>query len=445
MSSKEIFRLYWKKSFVSIKRKCTFAADLLYIIMLRQEEIANIIDAQWVEFLQEGTGFQRELLPQIPVVQSFATIITGIRRSGKSTLLLQLLKHKYETAVYLHFDDIRLSGFETGDFVRLHSEIIKRNIKVLFFDEIQLINGWELYVNQLLRDRYTVFITGSNASMLSVEMGTHLTGRHLSVELFPFSYTEYIHFLGKENNVEAVEAYLHSGGIPEYIKTGISNILNTLIDDILWRDIAVRHAVRDIASLRQLTVFLLTNISSTVTANKLVGMFGIKSPSTFLDYFSYLKDAYLFDFVPLFSHSLKVQARNPKKVYTMDLGLYTQNSISTSENSGRRLENLVYLHLRRNYKDIFYFQENGECDFVVLEKNTVTKAIQVCLNITNENFKREFNGLKEAMQSFKLSHGQIVTLNQTDRFEENGMTIELVPANDFLIATAAKNDEQAIV
>jgi predicted AAA+ superfamily ATPase len=268
--------------------------------------------------------------------------------------------------------------------------------------------------------------------MLSVEMGTHLTGRHLSVELFPFSYIEYIHFLNRENNTETVEAYLHSGGIPEYVKTGISSILNTLIDDILWRDIAVRHAVRDIASLRQLTVFLLTNLGSTIAANKLAGMFGIKSPSTFLEYFSYLKDAYLFEFVPLFSHSLKVQARNPKKVYTVDLGLYTHNALSTSGNNGRRLENLVFLHLRRKFKDIFYFQAKGECDFVVLEKHTVTKALQVCLNITDENFEREYNGLKEAMQSFELSYGQIITLNQSDKFVENGMTIELVPANVFL-------------
>jgi predicted AAA+ superfamily ATPase len=401
--------------------------------MLRQEEIAKIIDAQWIDFLKRDKGFQREILPQIPVAQSFATIITGIRRCGKSTLLLQLLQQKYETAIYLHFEDIRLSAFEKEDFVRLHNEINKRNIKVLFFDEIQLIKGWELYVNQLLREQYTVFLTGSNASMLSVEMGTHLTGRHLSVELFPFSYSEYIHFQNKENNTEAVEAFLLSGGIPEYIKTGFPIILSTLIDDILWRDIAVRHSVRDIVSLRQLTVFLLTNIGNTVSANKLVGMFNIKSPSTFLEYFSYLKDAYLFDFVPLFSHSLKVQARNPKKIYTIDLGLYTQNAISTSENSGRYLENLVFLYLRRKHKDIFYFQSKGECDFVVLEKNTITKAIQVCFQITDENFEREFNGLKEAMKTFKLSYGQIITLNQSDTFDENGITIELVPANIFLV------------
>ena len=401
--------------------------------MLRQEEISKVIDAQWSEFSTDDTGFEREILPQIPVVMSFATIITGIRRCGKSTLLRQLLRQKYRTAIYLHFDDIRLAAFETNDFIRLHNEIKKRDINVLFFDEIQLIKGWELYINQLLRDRYTVFITGSNASMLSVEMGTHLTGRHISIELFPFSYSEYIHFLNKENKKEAVETYIQTGGFPEYLKTGIPSLLNTLVDDILWRDIAIRHAVRDIASLPLLTVFLLTNIGNTITANKLTGLFGIKSPSTILDYFSYLNDAYLFDFVSLFSHSLKVQARNPRKVYTMDLGLYTQSALSTSENAGQRFENLVYLFLRRLYRNIFYFQANGECDFVVLEKNTVTKVIQVCQTITDENFEREYHGLIEAMQSFKLSYGQIITLDQADKFVDNGMTIELVPAPVFLL------------
>jgi predicted AAA+ superfamily ATPase len=147
--------------------------------MLRQEEIANIIEMQWADFQRTETGFQREALTHIPVASSFATIITGIRRSGKSTLLLQFLRQKYESAVYLHFEDIRLASFEKGDFVRLHNEIKKREVNVLFFDEIQLVKGWELYVNQLLRERYTVFVTGSNTSMLSIELGTHLTGRHL--------------------------------------------------------------------------------------------------------------------------------------------------------------------------------------------------------------------------------------------------------------------------
>lgn len=400
--------------------------------MIRQEEIAVVIDAQRETFLMQDSGFIRDALVEIPIADSFVTIITGIRRCGKSTLLLQLLRRDYQNAIYLNFDDIRLSNFETGDFTRLHREIEKRATRVLFFDEIQIIEGWEKYINQLLREGYKVFITGSNASMLSVELGTHLTGRHLSMELFPFSYSEFIRFKELENGESAVKDYLKAGGIPEYIKSGIPAVLNTLVDDILLRDIAVRHSIRDIASLRQLTAYLITNVGNLVSANKLVGMFDIKSPATFLEYFSFLKDAYLLEFIHIFSHSLKVQARNPKKVYVMDMGLYTENSVSTSDNMGRRLENLIFLHLRRKYKHVFYYKDRGECDFVAMEKNAVKEAVQVCLTVNDENFDREYNGLLEAMQNLGLKKGSIITLNQSDIFENDGMTVKMIPAHEFL-------------
>ena len=400
--------------------------------MIRQDEIAFVIDSQRDTFLKRDSGFLREALANVPVADSFATIITGIRRCGKSTLLLQLLRRDYQDAIYLNFDDIRLSNFETGDFTRLHREIEKRDTKVLFFDEIQIIEGWEKYINQLLREGYKVFITGSNASMLSVELGTHLTGRHLSMELFPFSYSEFILFKELANGESAVTNYLKAGGIPEYIKSGIPAVLNTLVDDILMRDIAVRHSIRDIASLRQLTAYLITNIGNLVSANKLVGMFDIKSPATFLEYFSFLKDAYLLEFMPMFSHSLKVQARNPKKVYVMDMGLYTENSVSTSDNMGRRLENLIFLHLRRKYKHVFYYKDRGECDFVAMEKNTVKETVQVCLTVNDENFDREYNGLLEAMKNLGLKEGCIITLNQSDIFEKDGMTVKMIPAHEYI-------------
>lgn len=399
--------------------------------MIRQEEIALVIDAQRETFLKRDSGFTRDALSEIPVADSFATIITGIRRCGKSTLLLQLLRRDYQDAIYLNFDDIRLSGFETGDLVRLHREIEKRGIKVLFFDEIQTVKGWETYINQLLREGYKVFITGSNASMLSIELGTHLTGRHLPMELFPFSYSEFIRFKSLDNGENAVMDYLKDGGIPEYLKTGASIILNALVDDILMRDIAVRNNIRDVISLRQLAAYLITNIGNLVSASKLVGMFDLKSPATFLEYFSFLKDAYLLEFVPIFSHSLKVQARNPKKVYVMDLGIYTENAVSTSDNMGRRLENLIFLHLRRKYKHIFYYKDRGECDFITMEKSVVKEAIQVCLTIDDENFEREYDGLLVAMQNLGIKEGSIVTLNQSDTFEKDGMTISMIPAHVF--------------
>ena len=403
--------------------------------MLRQEEIALVVDSQRDTFLRQDLGFTRDALSDIPTADSFATIITGIRRCGKSTLLMQLLHKDFENAMFLNFDDIRLSGFETGDLTRLHREVERRQIKVLYFDEIQFVEGWETYINQVLREGYKVFITGSNASMLSIELGTHLTGRHLSMELFPFSYSEFIAFHKFENGKDAVTTYLKTGGIPEYIKTGIPTVLNTLVDDILMRDIAVRHSVRDVTSLRRLTAFLITNIGNLISANKLIGMFEIKSPSTFLEYFSFLKDAYLLDFVPVFSHSLKVQVRNPRKVYVMDMGLYTENSICTSDNMGRRFENLIFLHLRRIFKQVYYYKERGECDFIIVEKNISTHAIQACLTINDENFPREYNGLTEAMKQLGLKEGTIVTLDQRDRFEKDGLVINMVPVYEFIATT----------
>ncbi|MDO9553737.1 ATP-binding protein [Rhodonellum sp.] len=155
-------------------------------------------------------------------------------------------------------------------------------------------------------------------------------------------------------------------------------IIIALLDDILVKDIAIRHGVRDLASLKQFALYLLSNLGVPTSANKLTGMFGIKSAVTISDFFSYFQDASLIDFVPQFSYSLKAQNRNPKKVYAMDMGLVTAISTSFSENLGRKLENLVYLHLRRKYTSIHYFKEKGECDFLVSQKGKVSRAIQVC-------------------------------------------------------------------
>lgn len=400
--------------------------------MIRQEEIALVINSQKESFLKQDIGFIREALMHIPITDAFATIITGIRRCGKSTLLLQLLRKDYQDALYLNFDDIRLAAFETSDFVRVHREIEKRGIQVLFFDEIQIIRNWETFVNQLLREGYKVFVTGSNAAMLSMELGTHLTGRHLSMELFPFSYSEYIRYKNLESSVIALESYLKTGGIPEFVKTGLTDVIYTLVDDILMRDIALRHAVRDVSSLRQLAAYLISNIGNLVSANKLVGMFEIKSATTFLEYFSFLKDAYLLDFVPLYDHSLKVQARNPKKVYVLDMGIYSEVSVTTSDNSGRRLENLIFLHLRRKYNQIFYYKNKGECDFVTMERGKLTVAIQVCLTVNDENFNWELSGVVEAMNDLKISTGYIITKDQSDIFEKDGLIIKMIPAHEFL-------------
>lgn len=401
--------------------------------MLRQEQINRVIEAQKVNFLKVNSKLKRDFLEQVPIAKNFVTIITGIRRCGKSTLLLQVLKKKYKKALYLNFEDIRLTGFETGDFVRLHNLITSSKIKVLFFDEIQIIPKWEIFVHQLLNEEFTVFVTGSNASLLSREMGTHLTGRHLSMELFPFSYSEFLTFKKAPNNVVNSIKYLQGGGMPEYVINKQSTILGNLIEDILVRDIAVRHNIREVDTLKQLAIYLITNIGKPVSANKLNGLFGIKSTTTILEYFNYFRDCYLIDFVPQFSYSMKAQLRNPKKVYTIDNGFIDAVSASFTDDNGRKLENMVFMHLRRTNQEIYFFKDKNECDFVTFVKGTVQQVIQVCFEITDENFEREYQGLLSAMKFFNQKEGLIVTMNQKDEFQNDAVMVRVVPVWEFVV------------
>ena len=400
--------------------------------MYRQEQIAEIIDMQTDDFVQKSRGIERDALGQIPHIENFATIITGIRRCGKSTVLLQLMKKNELKAIYFNWEDIRLAGFETDDFTRLHKEIVRRSIKTLFFDEIQLVPNWEMFIHQLLREEYQVYITGSNASLLSQELGTHLTGRHLSTELFPFSYTEFCRLKELDCNSGSLSLYLQTGGMPDYAKTGEKSILQNLINDILIRDIAVRYSLKDIDSLKKLTAYLLSNIACPFSANKLTDLTGLKSATTILEYFSHLRNAYVIDFIPQFSYSAKVQLRNPKKVYAIDIGLANTVASTFSNNDGRKLENLVFLHLRSKRDELFYFKDKGECDFVVKRDDTVQEAVQVCYRINDENSDREFNGLLSAMNFFNLDEGIIVTFEQEDEFNFEGKKIRLIPAHEYL-------------
>lgn len=400
--------------------------------MVRQEQISEVLDTQNETFRNKAQQVERGALSEVPCIDSFATIITGIRRCGKSTLLLQVLKSKFKEALFLNFEDIRLVGFEPSDFIRLQNEIDQRAIQTLFFDEIQLTEKWEIFVHQLLDKGYTVFITGSNASLLSKELGTHLTGRNISMELFPFSYAEFLKCTNAEASPTSLTHYLKIGGMPEYVKHQDRRILARLLEDILIRDIAVRHKVRDIDTLKQLAVYLLTNVGKAVSANKLKGLFSVKSTTTIIEYFGHYSDSYLIEFLTQFSHSPKAQIRNPKKVYAIDTGFIDVVSTSSSEDWGRKLENLVYIQLRRKYSDLYYFQENGECDFIVKEKNEVTQAIQVCYHVSDDNFIREYNGLLEAMKFFNLTEGIIVTFDQKDIFEKDDFTVRMVPGVDFL-------------
>lgn len=255
-----------------------------------------------------------------------------------------------------------------------------------------------------------MFVTGYNATLLSREMGSSLTGRHITKELFPFSYTEYCRFHQLVPCSETSLSYIREGGFPEYQKQKRDEILTSLLDDIIIRDIAVRYNIRDLRMLQRLTLFLLSNIGNRVTGNKLKTTFGISSATTILEYFSHLEQSYLLAFIPMFDYSLKKQNINPRKVYAIDTGLVEITTPRFTKDNGHKLENLVFLALRRSFKEIFYYSGIGECDFLIMDKGVIASAVQVCLDLNKDNLQRETSGLFEAMKAFKLQEGTIITL-----------------------------------
>lgn len=401
--------------------------------MLLKSLLQEIAEAQKENLLKLKAGLKRHQLDKMPDLTSHALIISGIRRCGKSTLLHQLIKDKYPDAFYLNFEDPRLYDLELNDFTRLDEVISEGESRELLFDEIQVVEGWERYVRQKLDEGFKTIITGSNASLLSSELGTKLTGRHITKELFPFSWKEFCEFKSAEFSGKSLMTYMETGGFPEYVKSENDDVLHQLFEDILVRDIAVRYGVRDVKTLQRLALYLISNVGNLVTGNKMRSLFGIGATSTVMEYFSYLEQTWLLHFIPKFSYSVRKQSINPRKVYAIDTGLVNVNSKSFSDDYGRILENLVYLHLRRKYKQIYYFSEKGECDFVAVEKEEATEIVQVCYELNPDNLDRELNGLFEALVFFDKEEGLIITQKQNDRFERNGKVAKVVPCHQYFL------------
>ena len=399
--------------------------------MVLEGKIKEVAQSQ-KELITNHKGVIREELANMIVQDFFVTIISGIRRCGKSTLLAQMLQKEPDKVFFINFEDPRLFDFERNDFERLDRVIVESDCKNLFFDEIQIVPEWERYVRQKLDEKFRVVVTGSNASLLSKELGTKLTGRNLQRELFPFSFEEFCRFTKKTPSTETANKYLHLGGFPEYLASRNQEVLQRLLIDILTRDIAVRYGIRDFRTLQRLALYLLTNVGKLVSGGKLKTQFEVGATSTVLEYMSHLETSYLLFFVRKFSYSLRKQDVNPRKVYAIDTGLVKANSLSFSEDIGRKFENLVYLHLRRKFEEIYYFAEKGECDFVVFQKGQISLCVQVCYDLNNDNLQREMSGLIEALDFFNLSEGTIVTFSQKDKIEKNGKVLNVVPAWEFL-------------
>ena len=397
-----------------------------------ESELREIIRNQREEMSRKKT-LPRDALAKIRPVAGFATIATGIRRCGKSTLLHQWAESEKTPTLSLLFDDLRMAAFSTGDFAVLDRIVAAEKPANLVFDEIQLVEGWERYVKQKLDQGFRVLVTGSNATMLSAELGTHLTGRHLDLELQPFSYGEFLRFTGARASPKSVLSYLERGGFPAYLETKEPEVLRQLVRDIVNRDVAVRHGIKDVRPLETLVAFLLANMGNRVTPSRLTGALRVNAPSTVLAWFDHFEKTYLVERLERFSDSAKARSLAPKKVYAADTVLARIASPSRTPDLGHALENAVCAELRRRGARRFYWADDAsECDFVRAGDDGSFEAVQVCFELTPDNRERELAGLLGAMRELSLREGTIVTLRQSDFAREAGRDVRIVPAHEWL-------------
>jgi hypothetical protein len=377
------------------------------------------------------------------------TIITGIRRCGKSTLLNEIRSHNNQGDYYLNFDDDRLIEFELPDFQILLELFIEKfgNQNIFYFDEIQNINGWERFVRRLHDMGNKIYITGSNARMLSRELGTHLTGRYVQLELYPFSFTEFATFqdvnydadtasttVGKATWMRFFNLFFESGGIPEYIKTNNKEYLKNLYEGILYKDILTRHKLTKEKEIKELLYFIAGNVSKELTQNSLAKTIGVKNASTIKDYLQYFEDSYLTFTLLKFDNSIKRQLLAPRKVYFIDTALAKNISFRQNDDLGRVLENIVFLELKRRGAELFYFKGKKECDFLEIRENNKKNIYQVCYDLQDKSTKkREIDGLMEAMLFFNLDSGFILTFSEEDEIKFEGKMITIKPVWKWLV------------
>ncbi len=386
-----------------------------------------------LEKLQRGVLIERSAFLQAKQILGSALIkvITGIRRCGKSTFAAQLLAGKKYG--YVNFDDEKLSDLPVEEL----EEIVKAVYEVygaidfLFLDEIQNITGWELFANRLHRQGINLIITGSNAKLLSKELATHLTGRHIVIELFPFSFEEFLRFKKIESSPEttktigllqgAFQNYLESGGFPEALTEPdpllyVKNVYST----ILLKDILTRHKIRYTRTFRDVASYVLTNFSKEVSFNKLKHIFTVGSDHTIKNYLGFLEESYLVVLLERFSYKKKESLIANRKVYAIDTGLIRDASFRFQEDVSRLYENVVMVELLRkkaqdSQKEIYYWKnsQQEEVDFVIKEGLKIKQLIQVCYNLSSDKTKeREFRALLKGSKELHCQDLLVITSDE---------------------------------
>ena len=417
--------------------------------MIQRALLWTIINDQFSEVGRANHMVNRDLYTEaLDYAGSSALVIKGARRCGKSTLLKQIIRDKFQDDFfYFSFDDERLIKFGTEDFQALIETFIEKfgSRRSVFLDEIQNVKGWELFISRLLREGYRVFITGSNSNLLSKELGTHLTGRHIDLELYPFSFKEFLRSKkievldpGKHTTTErsvisgAFREYFSKGGMPEVVTTGNDAILLQYTSDIIQRDIIGRHEIRKPQELKSIARFLIANASNEITFRSISHNLNMASEKTVKQYVEYLEDTYLVFQVERFSRKLKTVDKSPRKIYCIDNGIILKNAPDYRNNHGAILENIVALQLKRRGKDFYYYRHDSgaEVDFIIPSEH---EMIQVCYEIQPDNAAREIRGFRKAMTDIKADKFIILTMDQEETIEQDGLKIEILPAWKWLI------------
>jgi len=398
----------------------------------------------------------------IPLDSKKIISLIGVRRSGKSSILFDMIKTLRQTIasqniIYINFEDDRLYPLKLSHLDMLleaYYEIYptKRDEKVyLFLDEIQAVPKWELYVRRIYDTLdLQIFITGSSAKLLSTEIATSLRGRTISYEIFPFSFKEYLNYKEIDINLHsskslsfiqnALSSYLLDGGFAETINEDKSisrKILSDYLELIVYKDIVDRYNISNRSLLKILNKYCFTNIATLVSFNKLYNEFksqGYKlSKDTIYQYISHLEDAYTLFTVPIYRNSIKEEHRNPKKIYAIDNGFKKIYDYAIDKDISKLYENIVFLHLRRQTKNIYYFKEKQEVDFYVkLEDKELLVNVSYLVN-DDKTRQREIDGLLEAMEYFQLEYSYLVTLSENKIVEIENRKIYIVPLYKWLL------------
>ena len=380
------------------------------------------------------------------------SVITGPRRCGKSTLLAQLAsQYHHHLILYLDFDDPRLSAWSDSNFDLLYQYWCERDSistttrGVIFFDEIQNAPSWERWVSYFSnKKKHKVFVTGSNSNLLSSELATHLTGRHISAEILQFSFKEIVRhemptllskdsFLPEERAslVNLFNKYLSLGGYPKiYLELEQRSLLAQYHQDILIKDIAVRKKVKNLKGLNEVAQILMRDNSQILNRSRLAKHLGIGQTRTISNYLRYFEECYLNFELKQFHPSLKRQARSLSKFYVSDPAMAVVVGLPLEQNLGSSLENLVFLQLRREGQELFYWasRNNNQVDFVVRQSGKIRRGYQVCWSLSDEETKkREFRSLVELYKEYQPEVLEVITADEEGEMVIDGVNILIRP------------------